>query len=120
MNTIPVNVTFRGIHPHEDLVYFVRRSCAVAARQCGDSADRAAWAVIVERQTSGVEPGYTVRVAMARTDDGASVQASQADPDPFLAVRNAFSVLTSRLPQPSVPAGAGSRRAVARRASVPT
>lgn len=81
-----VDITLRGMPVDEELVYFVRRH-ASAMRRSG------ACSVAIDR-TAG---GYTVDVWV---EGGSSLERGhvrQDEPNPFLAVRNAFCILTHPL-----------------------
>lgn len=76
-----VSVTIRGMSVDEDLVHFVRGRCRIIPSGDVD--------VLIERRGAGV----TVDVELGSRDPTDALYARQEDPDPFLAVRNAFCVL---------------------------
>jgi hypothetical protein len=82
-----VDITFRQLRPSDELLYYIRRHCRRADAQHGHTA--AWWVLVAHEQGRG---RYRVRVQREGEDGRAEVV--QVDPDPFLAVRNAFSVLT--------------------------
>lgn len=85
-----VEVGLSGVPFTEELVYYVRRCCERAEEGI---ADRLRWTVRVERDDSRPDACVDVR-ALGR--DGRELQATAADLDELLAVRNAFAVLTER------------------------
>lgn len=91
-----VDITFRHMTPSDELVYFIRRHCR-RADACWSR--RADWWVIVVREAARAR----FRVRVMRADPQARAEVVELDPDPFLAVRNAFGILSTRIPEAGGP-----------------
>jgi hypothetical protein len=91
-----VDITFRHMTPSDELVYFIRRHCRRVDVQQGD---RAEWWILLVR-----EPGVgRFQARVIREAPKGEAEATELDPDPYLAVRNAFEVLSGRCAQPARP-----------------
>lgn len=86
-----VEVDLNGVTFTEELVHYVRTCCERSERQL---AERLRWKVDVERAEGRKD--VSVRIAAVRRSGGWYC-AGAADLDEFLAVRNAFAMLSVRL-----------------------
>jgi hypothetical protein len=89
-----VDITFRHMTPSDELVYFIRRYCR---RSDADLGRRADWWVLVVREAD--RGRYRVRVL--RDEPAGQAEVVELDPDPFLAVRNAYGLLSTRAVTPA-------------------
>jgi hypothetical protein len=86
-----VEVDLNGVTFTEELVHYVRSCCERSERRL---AERLRWKIDVERVHG--RDDVSVRIAAIRRGGG-GYRAGAADLDEFLAVRNAFAMLSTRL-----------------------
>lgn len=92
---VDLEVTLRGVPVDEALVHYVRQ-CAVSLSPLAGRSAR--WEVRVQGSTASRRPTYEVAIDVS--SPAARISLHHADPDEFLAVRDAFQLVGQQLGTP--------------------
>jgi len=95
---VELELTLRGVPIDEALVHYVRESAGKLSRIAGPAAR---WHVRIQATASGARPSYEVAIEVAAP--AARISLRHADPDEFLAVRDAFDLVNQQLDAPPEP-----------------
>lgn len=108
MTTPPGNleVTLRGVPIDEALVHYVRESAGKLSRIAGPAAR---WHVRIQAASLGARPTYEVAIDVSAP--AARISLHHADPDEFIAVRDAFQLVGHQFGAPEKPGDEAARRA---------